>query len=88
MSLSRASRQENVDGETKSAHNQVSKEMDAVMDYLDKLKPQCETKVSDFSTGVFFLLAIRSVVPFSVATLRHSISWDAHYEEYVQARGR
>jgi hypothetical protein len=34
---------------SKEDHSYVSKEMDAVMDYLDKLKPQCETKVMSYS---------------------------------------
>merc|ERR550514_2505607 len=32
----------------KEDHSAVSKELDAVMDYLDKLKPQCETKVMSY----------------------------------------
>jgi hypothetical protein len=34
---------------SKEDHSYVSKELDAVMDYLDKLKPQCETKVMTFA---------------------------------------
>jgi chromosome segregation ATPase len=34
---------------SKEDHSYVTKELDAVMDYLDKLKPQCETKVMSYS---------------------------------------
>lgn len=34
---------------SKEDHSFVSKELDAVMTYLDKLKPQCENKVMSFS---------------------------------------
>merc|ERR1719421_736540 len=34
---------------SKEDHSYVSKEMDAVMDSLNKLKPQCETKVMSYS---------------------------------------
>merc|ERR1719247_465216 len=35
-------------GHYKDDHATANKEFDAVMDYLDKLKPQCETKVMSY----------------------------------------
>merc|ERR1719395_205766 len=34
---------------TGTDHDMVSKELDAVMSYLEKLKPQCETKVMSYA---------------------------------------